>query len=112
MKDITELDNKENMMGEGHKKELEYRTGFQSGKRKNIVAIIKKKKKNNTKQTKNNETGKIRVEKVRLALEMHTDYLPLPPSLERLPPAIFNLYQLKAAPLFLHSPIHPVQTGR
>lgn len=45
MKDITELDNKENMMGEGHKKELEYRTGFQSGKRKNIVAIIKKKKK-------------------------------------------------------------------
>lgn len=44
MKDITELDNKENMMGEGHKKELEYQTGFQSGKRKNIVAIIKKKK--------------------------------------------------------------------
>lgn len=62
------------------------------GKEKILLPLLKKKKKNNTKQTKNNETGKIRVEKVRLALEMHTDYLPLPPSLERLPPAIFNLY--------------------
>lgn len=72
---------------------MEYQTGFYSGKRKNTVAIIKKKKKTQEQYKKSKQWNrKDKSGKSEAGLKMPTDYLLLPPSLEQLPPAIFNLY--------------------
>lgn len=92
MKDITELDNKENMMSEGDKKNWNIKQVSTLEKEKILLPLLKKKKKQEQYKKSKQWNRKDKSGKSEAGLKMPTDYLLLPPSLEQLPPAIFNLY--------------------